>query len=221
MADMDLLKKLGQWVVEKKMWIVSDEIYEYMDFQKPHVSILNACPNLFDQVILVNGLSKGFAMTGWRVGYCAAPKSFAALVRAMQSQTSTCLPSFIEDAAVQALSLGKEAMREDLSTLSKNRDKVVAFLSKIKDLDWVSPDGAFYLFIDMRTWLLKCPLYADSLSTERFCMDLLNQAFVALVPGDAFGCPGFVRLSYAPAWEELQEGLNCFKEFLEKKNECS
>jgi aspartate aminotransferase len=89
------LKTLGDYLHQKSWWVISDEIYEYMSFDVPHASLVKVCPELTSKFVLVNGLSKAFAMTGWRVGYCAAPLELAAMVRSLQSHSSTCIPGFI------------------------------------------------------------------------------------------------------------------------------
>lgn len=195
------IQELTSFLREKSWWIISDEIYEYLSFDRPHQSLLDACPELAERFILINGMSKAFAMTGWRVGYGAGPLPAMKLVRAMQSHSSTCLPGFIEDAACYALGEGPALMREGIASILDRRDFAISALSEIKGLSWTHPDGAFYIFMDLRE-----RLKARGQSSIQFCEMLLNDYHVAMVPGEAFGCPGFARMSYTTSKENIREG---------------
>lgn len=200
------LKDLGQYLASKDWWIVSDEIYEYLSFDHPHVSMLELVPELRDRFILVNGLSKGFAMTGWRVGYMAGPTPIAKLVRALQSHSSTCLPGFIEDAAAFALKSGRALVEKDISVFRERRDFAVSCVEKISGMKLIKPQGAFYLFLDLRPFLAKSARFAPTNSLA-FSAWLLEEFHVAAVPGEAFGAPGFLRLSYAIDQQSIQKGI--------------
>ncbi len=207
------LRQLGLYLEDKPWWIIADEIYEYMSYDFPAVSLATLCPKLKDRYILVNGLSKGFAMTGWRVGYMAGPNKVAEMVRTLQTQSSTCLPPFIEEAALTALSLGVDAMKDKMGLLKARRDMAVQLLREMPGVDMMPPNGAFYVLIDIRKVLAKSPLYANDNSLA-FSAKLLEAHHVAMVPGEAFGAPGFLRLSYAVADEQLREGLKRLGEAL-------
>ena len=198
------LEELGNYLKEKDWWIISDEIYEYLAFDHPHVSLLALFPELRNRFILVNGLSKGFAMTGWRVGYCAGPATAMKLVRDLQSHSSTCIPPFIEDASTFALNSGNTLLKKEIEVLKKRRDFAVNILNGMPEVSFVAPHGAFYIFIDVRQALknAKKPTTAFDL-----CEQLLLEHHVAVVPGDAFGAPGFLRLSYACDDATIKEGL--------------
>lgn len=200
------LMRLGQFLLDKKVWIISDEIYEYMAFDAPHYSLLQLFPQLKDRFILVNGLSKGFAMTGFRVGYCAAPPTVAALVRTLQSQSSTCIPGFVEDAAIVALDQGPKLMGDKFKLLQERRNFAVKLLREMDGIRFVPPQGAFYIYADIRTLLRQSKAYKndDSMGFSNF---LLEKHQVAMVPGEAFGTKGFLRMSYAVNNNDLQEGL--------------
>ncbi len=202
----DELKALGNYLSDKPWWIISDEIYEYMAYDGEAVSLATLCPAVRDRFILVNGFSKGFAMTGWRVGYMAGPAKVADLVRTLQTQSSTCLPTFIEEGALKALSLGPNLMQDKMKVLKGRRDLAVKMLRDMPGVDMVPPRGAFYVFIDIRKVLEKSPAYANHNSLA-FSAKLLEQHHVAMVPGEAFGAPGFLRLSYAVHEDVLSEGL--------------
>ncbi|MBC7661276.1 MAG: pyridoxal phosphate-dependent aminotransferase [Chitinophagaceae bacterium] len=202
----DEMKALGDYLSDKNWWIISDEIYEYMSFDGPSISMATLCPGVRDRFIVVNGFSKAYAMTGWRVGYMAGPKPVADLVRTLQTQSSTSLPPFIEEGALEALRHGKELMAEQMKVLRHRRDLAVSILKQYPELDMLPPNGAFYVYIDLRKVLAKSALYAKDNSLD-FSKKLLETYHVAMVPGEAFGTPGFIRLSYAVHDDTLIEGL--------------
>lgn len=214
--DRTSIEKLGKFLADQKIWIISDEIYEYLAFDAPHVSMLQICPDLKDRFILVNGMSKGFAMTGFRVGYCAAPIPLAKLVRSLQSHSSTCLPGFIEDAAIAALNRGSALMADDVQLLKNRRDEAIRLLRNISGLKFVPPQGAFYIYMDVRDCLKDGRFAPDE--TMAFSEFLLEKHHVAMVPGDAFGTKGFLRMSYAVNNNDLRVGIERLAQALK---ECS
>ncbi len=206
------LKKLSEYILTKDWWVISDEIYEYLSFDKPHVSPLNLCPTLRDRLILVNGLAKGFCMTGWRVGYGAGPKPIMDIVRTLQSHSSTCLPGFIEDASQYALEQGKGLMTAEITEMKRRRDTAVELLKKY-DIPMIPPMGAFYAYIDLRSKLGQSKMFSKS-SSLGFSQWLLEEYHIAAVPGEAFGTPGFLRLSYAVDQKLLKAGIEKIAEAL-------
>ena len=206
------LSELAAYFKDKPWWVISDEIYEYMSFDEPHYSLLQLEPALRDRFILINGLSKGFAMTGWRVGFLAAPMPLVKLVKTLQTQSSTCLPPFVEDAAVFALNSGPGMMQEKMAVLKSRRSLATSLLDEIPGVDYRPPKGAFYIFVDIRAALEAAGWPA--LDSMRFGETLLNDYQVAMVPGEAFGAPGFLRLSYATSDADLKEGIARLKEAL-------
>ena len=207
----DQIKALGAYLETKPWWIISDEIYEYMAFDHTHVSSGAVCPALMDRYIHVNGLSKGAAMTGWRVGFIAAPPALAKLVKNLQSQSSTCLPPFIEDAAIKALELGKGLLEDKFELLKSRRDLAKTLLCEIPGVRMIEPQGAFYCFIDIRAVLAE---KHNSISSFDFSRQLLEQFHVAMVPGEAFGVAGFLRLSYATDEKTISEGIERLRQAL-------
>jgi len=195
------LKTLGEYLHKKSWWVISDEIYEYMSFDVPHTSLVKVCPELTNKFVLVNGLSKAFAMTGWRVGYCAAPVELAAMVRSLQSHSSTCIPGFIEDASVVALKAGKPLMAKDIERLKARRDLAINYLRELGGLKFLVPQGAYYIFIDIRQYL------KNGETTLQFSDRLLTEHHLALAPGEAFGAPGFLRISFAIDDATILEGI--------------
>ncbi len=195
------LKTLGAYLHSKSWWVISDEIYEYMSFDVPHTSLVKVCPELTSKFVLVNGLSKAFAMTGWRVGYCAAPLELAGMVRSLQSHSSTCIPGFIEDASVVALKAGRPLMSKDIERLKKRRDLAINYMRELGGLKFLVPQGAYYIFIDIRQHL------KNGETTLQFSDRLLTEHYLALAPGEAFGAPGFLRISFAIDDATIIEGI--------------
>ena len=195
------LKTLGQYLHSKSWWVISDEIYEYMSFDVPHTSLVKVCPELTSKFVLVNGLSKAFAMTGWRVGYCAAPTELATMVRSLQSHSSTCIPGFIEDASVVALKAGRPLMAKDIERLKARRDLAINYMRQLGGLKFLVPQGAYYIFIDIREHL------KNGETSLQFSDRLLTEHYLALAPGEAFGAPGFLRISYAIDDATITEGI--------------
>ena len=213
--DRNELLKLGAYLKTKNWWVISDEIYEYLSFDHPHESIIKLVPELKEKSVHISGMAKGYAMTGWRVGYAAGPKKIIDLVRNLQSQSSTCIPPFIEKAAAWALDQGHELMQKEIDSLAKRRDIAMELLAKIENVKAIKPQGAFYLFVDVRTALKKSKTLDTSL---KFSEHLLNEYQVACVPGEAFEAPGFLRFSYATSVSDLTEGLSRLDQALRSLN---
>ena len=188
--------------------IIADEIYEYIVFEDEHLSILNVAPDLKERTVLINGFSKGFAMTGWRLGYLAAPQKFADAVAKIQSQ-ETSAPSSISQKAGEAAYAGDlKAVYEMRDSFKERRDYIVEALSAMPGVKCFKPSGAFYVFPDVSHYLGKSTANGDVLeSSTELCMYLLEEHGLAAVPGDAFGEPNGLRLSYASAMDELEEAM--------------
>lgn len=197
--------------------IISDEIYEYIVFEDEHVGILNVAPDLKERTVLINGFSKGFAMTGWRLGYLAAPQEFADAVAKIQSQ-ETSAPSSISQKAGEAAYRGSmEPIHKMRDAFKKRRDFIYEELSGINGLKCFKPSGAFYVFPDIAHYLGKSAAGGKSIETSTdLCMYLLEEHGLAAVPGDAFGEPNGMRLSYAASMDELREAMNRLKAGLSK-----
>ncbi|MBD3616959.1 MAG: pyridoxal phosphate-dependent aminotransferase [Gracilimonas sp.] len=192
-----------------QVYVISDEIYEYIVFEGEHVSILNVAPDLKDRVILINGFSKGFAMTGWRLGYLAAHHDIVNAVSKIQSQ-ETSAPSSISQKAGEAAYTGNldevKAMRDQFK---KRRDYLVKALNAIDGINCFTPGGAFYVFPDISHYIgTKKPDGSAIESSTDLCLYLLDEFGLALVPGDAFGEPNGIRLSYAASMDDLKEAMD-------------
>jgi aspartate aminotransferase len=197
----DEINELGRYLKTKNWWIVSDEIYEYMAFDSPHICLLQVFPELSERFILVNGMSKGFAMTGWRVGYLAGPQKVSSIVKSLQSHSSTCIPGFIEDAAVVALNAGAPLLKADVNKLMARRELAISTMDRLGSIKYIRPQGAFYIFIDIRDYL------KGGMTSLDYSEFLLERFHLAMAPGEAFGCPGWLRLSYAVSDEILVAGI--------------
>lgn len=192
--------------------IISDEIYEYIVFEDEHVGILNVAPELKDRTVLINGFSKGFAMTGWRLGYLAAPQDFADAVAKIQSQ-ETSAPCSISQKAGEAAYRGKlDAVHKMRDSFEKRRNFIVEALSEIDGLKCFKPSGAFYVFPNIAHYLGESTPNGNTIaSSTDLCMYLIEEHGLAAVPGDAFGEPDGIRLSYASSMEELKEAIKRLK----------
>lgn len=197
------------------VYVVSDEIYEYINFTHEHVSI-GSFPEVKDRTITINGFAKGFAMTGWRLGYMGAPKFIADACSKIQGQVTSGASSFGQKAGAIALTsdLGPtEAMRE---AFRERRDIVLSLLEEIPGIKTNHPDGAFYIFPDISAFFGKSDGTTTIHNADDFCDYIMNTVYVALVSGAAFGDPNCFRLSYAASEAQLREAVRRMKEALGK-----
>jgi aspartate aminotransferase len=193
--------------------VVSDEIYEYINFTHQHVSI-GSFPRVKDRTVTVNGFAKGFSMTGWRLGYMGAPKFVADACSKIQGQVTSGAASFSQKAGAVALmsDLGPtEAMRE---AFRERRDIVISMLEEIPGIKTNMPDGAFYVFPEISSFFGKTDGQTVIRNADDFCDYVMSQAYVALVSGAAFGDPNCFRLSYAASEAQLREAVRRMKEVL-------
>jgi aspartate aminotransferase len=193
--------------------VVSDEIYEYINFTHEHVSI-GAFPSVKDRTITVNGFAKGFSMTGWRLGYMGAPKFVADACSKIQGQVTSGAASFSQKAGAVALMSDMaptEAMRE---AFRERRDIVISMLEEIPGIKTNMPDGAFYVFPEISAFFGKSDGQTVIRNADDFCDYIMTNAYVALVSGAAFGDPNCFRLSYAASEELLREAVRRMKEVL-------
>lgn len=187
--------------------VLSDEIYEHINYEGKHESIAQF-NEIFDRVIVVNGVSKGYAMTGWRIGYCAAPKWIAKACQKLQGQMTSGTCSIAQKAAVAAISSDASYPQMMCKAFKKRRDLVTERLKKIPGFKANVPQGAFYIFAEVSELLGKKFGEQIIATSADLCMYLLNHAHVATVPGSAFGAPEYIRFSYAASEEQLIEALN-------------
>jgi aspartate aminotransferase len=199
----------------QEIYIISDEIYEYINFKGKHQSIAQV-DFIKDQVIIINGVSKGYAMTGWRIGYIAAPLHIAKACAKLQGQVTSAACSIAQRASLEAISGDQGFTKEMTKAFKKRRDLLLEGLSKIEGIQKYTPEGAFYLFPDITHFLGKSVNGKKINNDQDLCFYLLDDANVALVPGSAFGSPENIRLSYAASEEELKKAVERIKTSLEK-----
>ncbi|MEX0927783.1 MAG: pyridoxal phosphate-dependent aminotransferase [Balneolales bacterium] len=205
----DELKALaGVLVRHPDIYIISDEIYEYIVFKNDHVSIGQVEPALIPRILLINGFSKGFAMTGWRLGYLAGPEEVVKAVSKIQSQETSAPSSISQKAGEAAYSHNLDTVKSMRDQFKKRRDYLVSALNEIDGVKCFLPQGAFYAFPDVSAYLGKSTNDGQAIKTSTdLCIYLLEKHGVALVPGDAFGEPTGARLSYAASMDDLQEAI--------------
>ncbi|MDR9375206.1 MAG: pyridoxal phosphate-dependent aminotransferase [Schleiferiaceae bacterium] len=193
---------------------LSDEIYEHIQFGSQHASLASR-PNVYDQVVTINGLSKGFAMTGYRLGYIGAPPWLAEACTKMQGQFTSAASSISQRAALAALKAHPRELQEMQQAFRKRRDLVIEALEAIPGIKTNHPQGAFYVFPDISALLGRSVGERYLESSNDLCLYLLEEAQVALVPGEAFGSPDCVRISYASSEDTLKEALQRIKNAVE------
>ena len=215
-------EELAEWVavLEKypHVFIISDEIYELINFVERPRS-LASWPSIKDRVITVNGLSKGFAMTGWRFGYMAANETIANACNKIQGQYTSATSSITQRAAIAALKADPEQatgfMRDEFL---KRRNLALRLLNEIPGMVTNTPDGAFYIFPDISHYIGKSVNGQTINSSKDLCMYLIHEAHVAITPGGAFGMDNHIRISYATSEAEIEKAISRIKKALEKIN---
>ena len=196
--------------------IIADEIYEHILYTgKPFVS-LGSFPEIADRTVLINGVSKAYAMTGWRIGYCAAPADIAKAVSKLQGQMTAGVSSIAQKAAEAAYTGPQECVEEMRRAFERRRDLVVRLASEIPGLKVNKPEGAFYLFPEVSHYFGRSDGRHTIVSSADLAMYLLEEAHVATVAGDAFGAPGYLRLSYAASDEAITEAMRRIAHALER-----
>lgn len=211
MIEPEELKKIADLAVKNNIYVIADEIYEKLTYKLKHVSIASLNDAIKERTITINGLSKSYAMTGWRVGFAAGPHEIIAKMKAFQSQLLAHTSSISQKAGVEALSGDQTSVTEMKKAFAKRREFCLKQIAKIPELSVNEPDGAFYLFICIEK-LLNKQLPTASAWAEA----LLDQEKVAVVPGEAFFYPGYIRFSYAASDEDLKEAFVRIKRFIEK-----
>jgi aspartate aminotransferase len=205
------LQALGK-VLKKhpKILVLSDDIYEHICWHSDGFNnIINVCPALYDRTVIINGVSKGYAMTGWRLGYAAGPKDFIAAMKKLQSHSTTCACSISQIAAKAALDKGAKDIAHLKNVLKKHYDYLYQSLNKIPGIKCAPADGALYCFANIKTLIKKHQCQSD----VDFAEKLLKETGVVVVPGSAFGSPGFIRLSYTADLKTLRKGVGLLSHF--------
>lgn len=192
--------------------IATDDMYEHIMWSQPFVNILDACPELYPRTIVLNGVSKAYAMTGWRIGYAGGPAALISAMKTVQSQSTSNPCSIAQRAAVAALNGGEETVRVMVKAFHERHDFVVQRLNEIPGVDVIPADGTFYIFPSVQKIIERRGFANDIEFADR----LLQDVGVALVPGSAFGSEGCIRLSFATSMETLRDALDRLQRFAEK-----
>lgn len=214
-------EELKSWasVLERNpnVMIIADEIYEHINFTSQHESLAQF-PEVFNQVITVNGVSKAWAMTGWRLGYIGATKEVADACNKIQGQFTSATCSITQKASIAAMNADPKVLDDMIKAFHSRRDLVIGALNEIEGVKTNLPEGAFYVFPDISSFFGKTVNGKTINSSEDLAMYLLDDALVALVSGEAFGDPNCIRISYAASEETLKEAMKRIKVSLEKLN---
>lgn len=197
--------------------VIADEIYEHINFTGKHAS-LASFENVYNQVVTVNGVSKAWAMTGWRLGYIGAPKEIADACNKIQGQFTSATCSIAQRAAIAAMKADPSVLKEMIEAFHRRRDLVLNALNEMPGVKTNVPQGAFYVFPDISSFFGKSYNGTTIHNADDLCLFLLSEALVALVTGDAFGDPNCIRISYAASEETLTKAMSRVKEALSKLN---
>jgi len=204
----DELQQLAKICVNKGMWIISDEIYEKLIYDNcQHISIASLNKDIYEKAITVNGVSKTYSMTGWRIGYLGAPVSIAKAIAAMQGHSTSNPASISQKAAQAALAMPDSEIASFIKEFSSRRDCLIKNLQKIPQVKAYKPKGAFYVYLDISA--LKIP-------PLEFATKILEEEFVALIPMESFGSQSHVRLSFATGQDEIIKGVERIKRWIDK-----
>lgn len=195
-----------------QIWIATDDMYEHILWSGAFVNILNACPELYERTIVLNGVSKAYAMTGWRIGYAAGPVSIISGMKTVQSQSTSNPCSIAQRAALKALTGGDESVHRMVKAFKERHDYVVQRLQAMPGVEVIPADGTFYIFPNVEA-IIKRRGFANDIE---FADKLLQDVHLALVPGSAFGCEGCIRLSFATGMDTLRQALDRLQGFIEK-----
>lgn len=201
-----LLRWIGELAVKNELWLISDEIYEKLIYDAKHLSLASLSKDVADRTITITGCSKTYAMTGWRIGFAAAPLPVAKAMSNLQDQVSSNATSFAQVGALAAIQMDHAVIDDMVLEFRARRDLIVKRLNGIDGVTVSTPSGAFYVLPDTSDFF-------DG-NDEELADFLLREALVATVPGGVFGCPGHIRLSYAASRKDIEVGTDRIKECL-------
>ena len=202
------LRALGAVLATTGVGVISDEIYQRISYEGPSPSFAVAVPEMLDRTILINGASKAYSMTGWRIGFAAGPREVIAAMNKVQSHSTSNANSIAQYAAVEAFGGSQTAVESMVAAFKERRGVIVALLNGIPGIRCLEPAGAFYAFPNVRGVLGRSYGGQRIDSSLDLATYLLERAYVATVPGEAFGMPGYLRLSYACSMSTIREGID-------------
>ena len=202
------VKAIGEWAVTHGIWVITDEIYEHLVYGDATFSSMPVLvPELADTCVVVNGVAKTYAMTGWRVGWMAGPADVVKAATNLQSHATSNVANVSQVAALAAVSGGLEAVDEMKVAFDRRRKLIVESLNAIPGVDCPLPEGAFYVYPSVKDLIGKEIRGKRAQNSSELAALILDEAEVAVVPGEAFGTPGYVRLSYATSDDNIMEGV--------------
>ncbi len=211
----DEMIAIGQWAIERGVWIITDEIYEHLTYEgHEHHSIRALLPEIGDQCLIVNGVAKTYAMTGWRVGWMIGPADVISAAGNLQSHATSNVANVSQRAALAAVSGGLEDVIRMRKSFDRRRRTMTEMLTNIDGVKLLETQGAFYSFPDLSAFYGRDIAGKKAQNTLELAAIILEEAKVAIVPGEAFGSPGFARLSFALGDEDLEEGLTRITQLL-------
>ncbi|MCK5082368.1 MAG: pyridoxal phosphate-dependent aminotransferase, partial [Candidatus Omnitrophica bacterium] len=191
------LESIAKVCVDKGIYVISDEIYEKLIYDAPeYTSLASLGKDIYDLTITVNGVSKAYSMTGWRIGYAAGPEEIMGYVKKLQDHSTSNPSSISQMAALQALKEPEESIIAMRDEFKRRRDLITSAFDQIPEVDYIKPEGAFYLFCN----------FSKLGASFEVAKQILDDVNVAIIPGEGFGAPGFMRLSFATSTERIQEG---------------
>lgn len=207
-AEPQEIRKIAELAVKHNFFVISDEVYEYFTYGKEHLSIASLNDEIKNLTITCNSVSKTYAMTGWRIGYCGANKELIKAMDNLQSHSTSNPSNIAQMAALEALTGPQDSVKEMVNSFDERRRLMHKRLNEIDGISCIEPEGAFYAFPNIKD---------TGMDSMAFASKLLDEALVAVVPGAAFGMEGHVRLSYAASIPDIQRGLDRIEKWLKNK----
>ena len=213
------VRAIGEWALQHGIWVITDEIYEHLTFgDNVFTSILAEVPGLADTCVILNGVAKTYAMTGWRVGWMIGPADLIKAATNLQSHSTSNVANVSQRAAIAALEGGLECVEEMREAFARRAILIHGLLNDIPGVTCMVPQGAFYAFPSMEGLLGRNFGGVTPTTTSELCEVILDQAKVALVPGEAFDAPGYVRISFAVSDADITEGIGRIAELVAKSS---
>ncbi|MBE5756679.1 MAG: pyridoxal phosphate-dependent aminotransferase [Clostridiales bacterium] len=212
--NLDELKAIAKFAEEKGIYVIADEIYEKLVYAgEKHYSIASLSDYMYNHTVVINGVSKSYSMTGWRIGYLAAPLEIAKAISSMQSHTTSNACSISQYASTAALSGGEDFIENMVTIFDERRQLMMAKLDQLDDISYITPKGAFYVLVDVSTNYGK-EYNGEIINGSLDFASAALKAGIALIPGVAFGNDNCIRLSYAISKEDIVEGIDRLKKFI-------
>jgi aspartate/methionine/tyrosine aminotransferase len=218
--DQKEMTEIGKWVAETGIWILTDEIYEHLVYETtslaPCLSMPVCAPETTDRCVVINGVSKTYAMTGWRVGWLIGPENVIKAADNLQSNSTSNIANVSQMAAVAALEGDMSSVESMRDTYNRRRKLIISLLKDIPGITCMEPKGAFYVFPSLKALLGHTYNGVTPTTTLELAETILDQAKVAFVPGEAFDAPGYARFSYAVSDSDIEEGIGRMKRLVEE-----